>query len=551
MKPRSTRHKMFAATETADKRRRIELPELFEVEADGDEQALPHDTSQPEPDRSVLLVARSPALKNFLVPVFLREGRHTFVASTREEIDLILAEERIGHILVAQDVLEEFSKWMAEGAGAPVGVELSVLSTVSGTLLDNPASYSKMLRAVFSAVQILAEDRLAHAGVSAPYALVTRDVRDLAKVFGLRRIATDGVQVAAWLLTPAPPSTPAPFRDLARSIAHARALAFPWRIDALLEKTRGLFAGEEHPTVGATLQEIDVAAQILAIAWYRHAVGVGDLPEDTPSVKGRLRAAVGRVASLEVVESYIRILESAGADSERRQVVVVSLADDMVKEMMPRFGRMGINIEHKHSMSDARPYCEATPPVAVMVDFSTLGMEAARLSVVLRLIPNLMLYAIVESSDPAITLDLIDAGFDDVLAPPLDWDVVAARVSRAARGLARKQARESVGFRGTFASFSFVDLIQSLSQSRKSVRVDLLRGDGEGAVIYIDGGKLVHGRAGSNAGNEAVYRVVTWGDDGSFTVEPISTFPAANISDPTEAVLMEGCRLLDESQAEV
>ena len=548
MKPRSTKHKMFASSEKADVRSRIELPELFEVASD--EQSQASEPAAPEVNRAVLLVTRSPAFKNFLVPVFQREGRETFAASSREEIDLIISEQTIGHILVSQDLVEEFSKWMADGAGAPVGVEISVLSSVSGTLLDNPASYSKMLRALFSAVQIMAEDRLAHAGVSAPFALVTRDVRDLAKVFGLRRVATDGVQVAAWLLTPTPPATPAPFRDLGRSIAQARALAFPWRIDTLLEKTRALFAGEERPTAGATLHEIDVAAQILAIAWYRHAV-VGEGPEETAAVKGRLRAAVGRVASLEVVEAYVRMLESAGADSERRQVVVVSLNDDMVKEMSPRFARMGHPVVQKNSMADARPYCEATPPVAVLVDFATLGMEAARLSVVLRLIPNVMLYAIVDSSDPAITLDLIDAGFDDVLAPPLDWDVVAARVSRSARGMARKQARESVGFRGTFASFSFVDLIQSLSQSRKSVRVDLLRGDGEGAVIYLDSGRLVHGRAGAHAGNDAIYRVVTWDDDGSFTVEPVSTFPVANISDPTEAVLMEGCRLFDESNAGV
>jgi DNA-binding response OmpR family regulator len=546
MKPRSSKPKGSVASGV---RTRIELPELFDADVEDAPQVA--EPSAPTNDRDVLLVARSPALKNFLVPIFKREGRQMFAASTRDEIELILSEQSIGHILVAQDLLEPFSQWMAEGAGAPVGVEVSVLTSVSGTLLDNPASYSKMLRAVFSAVQILAEDRLAHAGVSAPFALVTRDVRDLAKVFGLRRVATDGVQLAAWLLTPAPDPTPGPFRDVARSIAQARALAFPWRIDALLEKTRALFAGEEHPTTGATLQEVDIAAQILAIAWYRHAVGIGEMPEDPAGVKGRLRSAVGRIASLEVVEAYVRILESAGADSERRQVVVVSVADDMVKEMAPRFARMGLPIVQKHSMADARPYCEATPPVAVLVDFTTLGMEAARLSVVLRLIPNVMLYAIVESGDPAMTLDLIDAGFDDVLAQPLDWDVVAARVSRAARGLARKQARESVGFRGTFASFSFIDMIQSLSQSRKSVRVDLLRGDGEGAVVYIDGGKLVNARAGTFAGNDAVYRVIAWGDDGSFTVEPISTFPVANISDPTEAVLMEGCRLLDESSSKV
>lgn len=186
----------------------------------------------------------------------------------------------------------------------------------------------------------------------------------------------------------------------------------------------------------------------------------------------------------------------------------------------------------------------------MILDFSALGMDAARLSVVLRLIPGLLMYALVEAVDPALTLELIDMGFDDVLPPPHDFGIISARITRSVRQAKRSNARDThTGFRGMFGALSFVDLVQSLAQSRNSVRVELSRGDGEAAMVHLDKGKLIHGRAGTLQGAEAVYRVITWGDDGTFMVVPIDSFPAANITESVEAVLMEGCRRFDESHA--
>jgi hypothetical protein len=58
----------------------------------------------------------------------------------------------------------------------------------------------------------------------------------------------------------------------------------------------------------------------------------------------------------------------------------------------------------------------------------------------------------------------------------------------------------------------------------------------------------VHAACGTLRGAEAVYRVIAWEDDGAFAVEPESEFPAPNIGLPLESILMEGCRLLDESR---
>jgi DNA-binding response OmpR family regulator len=539
----------------AEPARRIQLPELFDPEERASEEAI----ETPPAERYVLLVTQSPALKNFLVPIFLREGSHATVASTREEVALALSEQRVSHILVAQDLVELFSQWVADGGLAAAGTEVSVLNAVSTTLMDNPTSYSKMFKAVMACVQLLSDERATRSSSSVPYALIARDIADLCRTFGLRRLATDGTQVAAWLLIPPVAGNAAPFRDLARSITTARTLNFPWRLDALLERMRSFYAGQTHPAAtDARGHEIDIAAQILALAWYRHAVipasTVMPITEaEARNIRQRLRAVAGRLASIDVVEAYIRVMESSGQDADaakRQLVVVITSNEEVARDLSSSFGRLGLRVVHKRSMEDARPYCEQLPPSAVIVDFAALGMEATRLSVLLRLIPGLLMYALVEAVDPSLTLELIDMGFDDVLPPPHDFGIISARVTRSARQAKRSSARDMhTGFRGTFGALSFVDLVQSLAQSRKSVRVELNRNDGEAAMVHLDRGKLVHGRAGTLLGAEAVYRVITWGDDGTFMVVPIDSFPAANITDAVEAVLMEGCRRFDESHA--
>jgi hypothetical protein len=59
---------------------------------------------------------------------------------------------------------------------------------------------------------------------------------------------------------------------------------------------------------------------------------------------------------------------------------------------------------------------------------------------------------------------------------------------------------------------------------------------------------MVHATLGEVQGEEAVYRVIAWEDQGEFTVREESRFPEATIQVSPESVLMEGCRLLDESK---
>jgi hypothetical protein len=186
-------------------------------------------------------------------------------------------------------------------------------------------------------------------------------------------------------------------------------------------------------------------------------------------------------------------------------------------------------------------------PDAIVVDHPSFPGEVERLCRVLR-VDRARLFVVTDESDPALVLNLLDIGVDDVFGPPHDFDLVAARIHRAMRSGTQAASRSAPDhLSARFEAISFIDLAQMLANGRKSVRVDLRRADEE-AVVFFDRGRPTHARCGTLVGPGAVYAVVSWEDDGEFCVHEVHDFPEPNVAEPVESLLMEGVRLLDESR---
>jgi hypothetical protein len=103
--------------------------------------------------------------------------------------------------------------------------------------------------------------------------------------------------------------------------------------------------------------------------------------------------------------------------------------------------------------------------------------------------------------------------------------------------------------RGRLTDINLVDLIQILGQGRRTVRltVRLDEPDTNGLVLYLDQGHITCANTESHSGAEAVYDALQW-TDGTWTIEPIAPdgLPSPNNDLSNEAILMEGCRALDE-----
>ncbi len=543
----------------------VELPELFELEESvGSEPDDVPVSGEHPPRRRVLMVTAGAPQKNFLPPILQREGVDLTVVGRPEEAREAMTETGFDAVLLAQEMVDEYGTWIRSKEVPDPGVEVVIYPSISDALLENPLPYEATLRSLRASLQALADHRCAILGGSPPYGLIGMDLEVLAQKRGMRRVASDGLHLAAHLLLPArgdaaadPLGSPEPFSAFASSLELATRIRFPWRLDAVLDACHALYSGRAaQGHKGRWNKEVRTAAQILALVWYRHnhvPAPAGTAEEAMLALRTSLREVGNKLASFQLVEAYLRLIADRGgalSQGADRQVLLVG-GERISRSLAPGLKRVGCQTVVTDELADAQTMAERRPPGAIVMDFQEFPKEVDRFARVAKLDDSVLLFVLTDTTDPALVLNLLDIGVDDVFGPPHDFDIMAARINRAIVSRARQRPAGQNGggqFSATFEIFSFLDLIQTLAQGFKTVRIDLAGGPGETATIWLKKGRMVHASCGKVAGASAVYRVIAWEDEGEFTVHTETRTPEPNIQESNESILMEGCRLLDESK---
>ena len=547
----------------------IELPDLFETSSKEDPEEIsgsPDATGDTGETNNVLMISRAPFLEKYLAPIFEREGLHLHVMSGQKELNSALGSTIFQHVLISKNEQSKFETWVRDGLVQAPKIDILSFDKVSSSLLQNPAPYGEIVQCLHRTLRVTAELRCSFSPYTPPYDLICDDVKNLAECFELSRLAKDALYAAALLLVPQNKKDDAdPSKCVAadifpveihKTIEYARSIHFPFPIDDLLATCIGIFMERKEPTeLEFTQGEILLAAQILALVWYRHTAL--DASRDTfeeyaKTVKNGLRKLAGKMAPSEVVEAYIHLLEQNEDklwEQSYYQIFIVGEVNSVVDLFATRLKHMGYHPVRIYDLEEAHRMCKRLPPTAIFVHCESFPEEAMKCKELLKTDNNLLLYAITMDRDPHNTLDLFDAGFDDVFAPPHDFNIIAVRLRKSFQNRTRIMANQTKpgGFSAGFKAFSFTDLLQALGQSQKSVLIRLSNSAGETADIYMRQGVLVHATCGSATGPEAVYRLIAWQDDGEYVVEPETDFPKTTITEPIEKILMDGCRILDES----
>lgn len=555
----------------------IALPELFGGAGPGDEAA-----PDPEaPHRIVVLVTSRASLRNFLPPILERDGTTLIPAGDAEEVKAALSRSDVEAVLVSDEMRETLSAWIRGGVVPRPAAEVVSFGSVGETLLANPVPYSATVGSLKRAVEALADARSARFQAAIPYGLVASDAAALGRRVGLSRVAVDALHLAAHLLLPAPfePASGSirwehPFDDFASSLELARRIRFPWRLDGLVMAVYDLFVRRGRPDrhagapgVGVPAPDADartgdpetlLAARVLAVAWYRNlcVLRTPDGSEEALiALRATLRSEMTPVATSAVVEAYLDIVQERGGPrggGDDAKVLLVG-GERLERALAPSLGRVGRESFTTDTLAEAQALMERHMPAALVIDGAEFPREVEKFSRVTKLDGSALIFVLTDVADPAIAMSLLEVGIDDVFTPPHDYDLIAARVNRAVRSRARTSGRDDPvagQFSSDFEVFSFLDLVQMLSQGLKTVRIDLTRDDAQSAVLYMVNGRIVHASSGDLLGTEAVYEVIRWEDEGEFTVrqEDPARFPEATIALATDSLLMEGVRLLDESK---
>jgi response regulator RpfG family c-di-GMP phosphodiesterase len=142
--------------------------------------------------------------------------------------------------------------------------------------------------------------------------------------------------------------------------------------------------------------------------------------------------------------------------------------------------------------------------------------------------------------------DSVARGFElggaDFLVKPASADVVAAKT----RQILSAQRPRSGGVSGSLSEMSLPDVVQVLSNGRKSGKLQI-RSTGRAGEIDFADGAIWDAHFGNVRAEEALYAMLLL-TDGEFTLDPQARPSQRVIHQTTESLLLEGMRRLDEGR---
>jgi CheY-like chemotaxis protein len=192
------------------------------------------------------------------------------------------------------------------------------------------------------------------------------------------------------------------------------------------------------------------------------------------------------------------------------------------------------------------------PPDLVVCDYRLPGMDGRQLIEKLKSRPktaNFSAVLMANKADIAERLSPQDAA-DDYLEKPFFLREAVRRIKRMIDRIAlekmAKTAPSDGVVRGNLAQMNVIDLMQSLEMGRKSCQLTLTK-DGDKCEVFFVDGQVKHATYGSLVGDEAVFKVLRW-TGGSFELDFEGKTEKETTQLNTQGLLMEGLRLLDESQ---
>jgi CheY-like chemotaxis protein len=192
------------------------------------------------------------------------------------------------------------------------------------------------------------------------------------------------------------------------------------------------------------------------------------------------------------------------------------------------------------------------PPDLVVCDYRMPGMDGRQLIERLKSRPATANFSTVLMASRADIDERLSQHeiADDYLEKPFFLKDATRRVKRlvdriALEKLAKTAPSDGV-VRGNLAQMNVIDLMQSLEMGRKSCQLTLTKAAEKCEVFFTDG-QVVHATYGSLIGDPAVFKVLRW-TGGNFELNFEGTTDQKSTALNTQGLLMEGLRLLDESQ---
>jgi len=280
-------------------------------------------------------------------------------------------------------------------------------------------------------------------------------------------------------------------------------------------------------------------------------------------IKEKLRGLAGGLLLPEVVEVFIGMIheEVLGRRAIKKAVQVMVLVEDSSLEqtLELRLKSEGFGVISQSSPASFVELYKRREPEMIIV---AIPGEPEKVESSVRQLAeggvnfeNTPTLVFTDCSYLPVT-SLLEQGIEDVVFADDNLDLMFGRINALGERISARAKAAAViadgtsGSGGRLAETDLIQLLKILGPSRKTVRITVQshRPDAARLLLYLDRGQMSFARCGNLTGAEAVYEALSW-SEGSWAVQSVASkdLPAANIGSTNQAILLEGCRLVDKS----
>lgn len=271
---------------------------------------------------------------------------------------------------------------------------------------------------------------------------------------------------------------------------------------------------------------------------------------------------VGKRLYPEVLETFLKVVKEESmrtpTAAHRGQIMIYSETPEKVLALADRLKSESFRTIIAASRSSLSRLCKRCRPdlIVLRVDgpsrtIFSLVKELQNLHIDIKETPTIVLAPQVLFGD---LTPLLEWGVDDILDCECDPDHITLKINKSWTRMemsadVKDTDDRQMASRGRLQDMNLIELLQVLGTSGRTIKIRVVSSR-HTLEICLKRGQIVHAQMDDLQGVEAIYAGIVW-DRGTWSLEPITDIPEQEQNNQlaNEAILLEGCRLLDEMNA--
>lgn len=282
------------------------------------------------------------------------------------------------------------------------------------------------------------------------------------------------------------------------------------------------------------------------------------------SIKKKINDMTGQLFLAEVAEAFIELIEEdilTESESETyNQVMIYSRNQFAIAEIINRLKTENFRVITVDSPEDINELYQRGQPDFILLNIpgtpDEIKLEVENIRTLSLDFNNSPTYVLTDAGNTSELTSILELGIEDILSNEGNIELLITKLRKIQSGLSENseqidQPEPISETHGKLSDHDLIDLIQMIGEAAQTVRLTVVEDDNElnPLVIYLKNGWIIHAQMGEYLGPEAVYKSIGW-KEGFWDILTVDDddLPEQNNNLPNESILMEGCRLLDETK---